>query len=734
MKIAHVLAAVLLALAATLWCVRRSETTVTIDGAAVRFPYLNDLQWDPASRTLTRTGSDPYGWVQVPAAAIPLRQVSFEFGGTYSEAEGFFYVFQSPDYLPELAPALVETKVTHGPGTLTVTAELNRSKVLRLDLPDFLPRTLELRRIVIQTAQAGSGSPVFTAMMLALGGAAICLVWPWLTAGLARWPWLAGVVVLALMAGKQWLAADVGVTVYGNAAHDDALFVQQAHSIRDGHWLGEYNELTLSKGPTYSLFLAGVGRLGYPLRQVQTLLHALACLMFVVALRPLLTNPGLRLLLFAVLLFDPQTLSAGTVGRVLRVGIQPALVLMTLGGFIGLAARIDRPLRHLAGWAVGAGLAGAAFWYSREEGIWLLPSVVVVVVAAAGLVVGRAADRKWRRLAILAVPFALVLLAGGALARINARWYGAPVTVDFTNGAYPQAFGALMRITPTESIPRVPITKETRMRAYTASPAFAELRPYLEGEYGDGWAKHGWEGSDHPAAGKEIRGGWMPWALRGAAREAGHYENARTAEAYWRQVAAEINAACDDGRLVAGARRSGFMPRWQASLLAPLQTALRRASDVALRLGDFHAASDLSTGTEEQLQLFAGVIHQPAVMVHRPPGVRTQARIVLYQLYRWCGWGATVVAVVAAVLVTGLALLRRRGAVELAVLVALCGGTLALLLVVALVDVTSFGSVFSIYLAPATALALAAWVLAPVWAWRMLRVGRGAGAAPGAPR
>ena len=721
MKKAHIVAVILLALAATLWFVRRNDATVTIAGAAVRFSYLNDMQWDPATRTLTRTGNDPYGWVELPAAGVPIREAAFEFGGEYAEAEGFFYFFQSPDYLPELVPALVQTTVTRGPGTLTVTAPLNRSKVLRLDLPDYLPRTLELRRLVVHTAPASSGSWAFTLMVLALGGAAIGLVWPWMGGALARRPWLTGAVMLALIAGKLWLAADLGVTVCGDAGHDDALYVKQAHSILAGHWLGEYGELTLAKGPTYPLFLAGVGRLGCPLRQAQTWLHALACLAFVAALRPLVPNARLRLLLFAVLLLDPLTLSAGTVGRVLRVGIQPALALATLAGFVGLLTRIDRPLRALLNWALIAGLAGAAFWYSREEGVWLVPSVALLVAVAAAQVLRGAGDRKRGRLALLAVPFAVGLLAGAALALVNARWYGAPVTVDFTNGAYPQAFGALSRILPVEEIPRVPLTKETRLRAYAVSPAFAELRPYLEGEYGDGWARYGWEGSNHPAAGKEIRGGWIPWALRGAAAAVGHYQNAVTAEAYWRQVAAEINAACADGRLAAGAPRSGFRPRWHAALIAPLQASLRQAAEVTLRMADFHAQSNLSSGTPEQQQLFANVVHQPAVVEHRPPSGRTHARVLLYQLYRWCGWGATALAVLSVVVVSAQAARRRRHAAELAVLLALGGGALALILVVALVDVTAFASVYSIYLAPATALALAAWVLAPVWAWQLLR-------------
>ena len=734
MKKAHIVAVILLALAATFWFVRRNEATVTIAGAAVRFSYLNDMQWDPATRMLTRTGNDPYGWVELPAAAIPLRQVTFEFGGAYSEAEGFFYVFQSPDHLPELIPAMVETQVTRVPGTLTVTAQLARSKVLRIDLPDYLPQPLELKRLVIQTAAASGGSWTFTAAVLALGGAVICGIWPWLGAALSSRPWLAVVVLLVLIAVKQWLAADVGVTVNGNAGHDDALFVQQAHSLMEGHWLGSYNELTLAKGPAYSIFLAAVGRVGCPLRQAQTLLYALACVAFVAALRPLVPSAGARLLLFAVLLFDPQSLSAGTVGRVLRVGIQPALVLATLAGFIGMATRIDQPVRRLLGWALGAGLAGAAFWYSREEGVWLVPSVLVLVIVAAGLALRGVGDRKWLRSAMLAVPFGIVLLAGWSLARINARWYGAPVTVDFTNGSFPKAFGSLARITPAEFIPRVPLTKETRLRAYAVSPAFAELQPYLEGEYGDGWARYGWEGSDHPAAGKEIRGGWIPWALRGAALAAGHYENAASAERYWRQVAAEVNAVCADGRLAAGAPRSGFMPRWDRALLEPLKGSLRQAAEVVLRLGDFRARSELSSGTEEQLQLFASVIHQPAVLAHVAPSGRTHLRVVLYQLYHWCGWAATAGAVCAALVVAVLAFRRRRHAVELAVLTALGGGAFALVLVVALVDVTSFASVFSVYLAPATTLALAAWVLAPVWAKQLLGASPNHGRRSGAGR
>jgi hypothetical protein len=177
MRRIHIVAAVLLALAATLFCLRRNQAVVTIPGAEVQFPYLNDMQWDAATRTLTRTGSDPYGWVEVPVEASPLRRVTFEFGGEYAEAEGSFYMFQSPFDRERLNPSLVETQVTHRPGVVLVTAQLDNSKVLRIDLPDFLPQALELRRIVIETSFVSPWSWVFRLMVLSAAGAGLVFLW-----------------------------------------------------------------------------------------------------------------------------------------------------------------------------------------------------------------------------------------------------------------------------------------------------------------------------------------------------------------------------------------------------------------------------------------------------------------------------------------------------------------------------------------------------------------------------
>lgn len=707
------LAAALLLVAAVVFAlICRAQSVVTIPGAEVRLGFTNDLAWDPGARRLERTGGDPYAWVKVPGVALPIRRVTVEYGGAADPVEGHFYIFRSTSTPVHLGLTMVDGRVTPLAGGLRVEADLDDSNCLRLDLPDFLKRPLELRRIVIDTPFVSPWRWSFLLMALCATAAVVVVVWTWLR----RWRWGEWVLIALLVAGKLWLAGDLGLTVYGNAMHDDGLFATQAHSIMEGRWLGDYGEVTLSKGPVYPLFLAAVGRAGVPLQQAQAALHAVACLVFVFALRPLVPRAGARVLLFAVLLFDPQMLSAAAVGRVLRTGIQPALVLLALGGAIGLAVRMRRGPAARAGWAALTGVAWAAFWYSREEGVWLVPSAVLVLGAAAIGVWRDREQRRWRRLAVLLSPLLAVGCASGALRLVNNHFYGAPVAVEFTSGSFPAAYGALMRILPSVRDPLVQVPRETRERAYVASPAFAQLRPWLDGEYGGGWVNYGWEGIDRPEAQRDIRAGWLPWALRGAAAAAGHYGDPKAAEAYWRRVATELNDACDKGRLAAVGRRSGFAPLWHRTMAGPLWRAFCSAADLVVSARGARVWRDPSSGSPEQLALFATVTHEEPAGSPKPRTLRGAVREVLFRWQSVAGWWATVVAALAVLVVCGRGALRRDCGLEAAVLLALGGGAVALMLIVALIDVTAFSSVVGAYLAPAAPLVLALWVLAPLWA------------------
>jgi hypothetical protein len=700
--------------------VRQYETRRAIPASKVEFSFLNDVGWDRYSHRLTRAGGDPFVLLSFPGSSVPVRHVSIDFKGSFADTEGHFYVFQYAASSPGTGvdgSTLTDGIVTrHSPSQFTVDWTLQDSKVVRIDLPDFLLQPLEIQEVRLTTGFAWAGSTSFRAMLIFLLAAGVCVLrFSWRASARTRTA-IVVVSAIGLVALKGWLAADIPLSVYGSAAHDDALFVTQADSIMHGRWLGDFNEITLSKGPVYSLFLAAVGASGVRMELAQAAFHAVACLALVIALRPLLSSAFLQLLVFGVLLFDPHTLSAEVVGRPLRSGIQPALALYCLAGFIGLLLRVNLSPRRLLGWAIFAGCAFSAFWFCREEGVWLIPSILLLS-GAAGFVLFRVkSTQPWLRLGLLVLPFAIWTVSTWTLRLINWHFYDAPISMDVKDGNFPKAYGALVRITPVESIPLVPVSKETRLRAYPFSPAFKELQPMLEGALGDGWSQPGWEGVDHPSAKKEMRG-WFQWAIRQAAAQAGHYQTARTANEYWGRVAQEINAACDRGDLPAGPKRSGFFPRWDSSQWRDLRESCRQAFAVVAQFGGFGLHLNPSDGTPEQYAVFARVTHERRFDGHPQPTLARQVRLEVFHLYNAWGDWFTIAAVIATAVIGLQAARRKRHGLLLAILLALLGGAFALSLIVALVDTTAFKAINGSYLSPASPLLLAAWVLAPAWLW-----------------
>ena len=169
----------------------------------------------------------------------------------------------------------------------------------------------------------------------------------------------------------------------GTARIDDRLFLDLARHLLAGEWLGPYDQFTLIKGAFYSLWVAAVHLTGIPLLLAQQLLYVAACALLVVALRPLVAARWLRGLIFVVLLWNPMTFTNVQAMRVVREGIYPALGVLVTACAVALLGRAERPLAEIAGWAAGLGLALGAFWLTREEGLWILPLVVPVVILAA---------------------------------------------------------------------------------------------------------------------------------------------------------------------------------------------------------------------------------------------------------------------------------------------------------------------------------------------------------------
>ena len=416
----------------------------------------------------------------------------------------------------------------------------------------------------------------------------------------AYWFW-AGLIITAF---KLWLTRAQPVYAIGGAAHDDRLFLLLAESLIKGEWLGAYNQMTLAKGPFYSIWIAGLYWFGIPLGLGVQLAYAGACALLTRACRPAIRSAGLLFAIYAFLLWNPMSFEGPTLGRIIRQQIYTPLALVILAGLVALYGRRAEKLSRQLPWAILVGLASGCFWLTREESVWLVPSVGLLAVAAivgayriSRLQVGTMTRSFGVAIACAALPIFLV-------AWQNHRHYGWFGTVEFRAPEFNDAYGAMVRVKMGPEIPYVPVTRQAREAMYAISPSFAKLQPFLEGDYGRDWAGAGTPMTKQPAAERQIGGGWMTWALRDTVAAAGFCHDAKEAMIFYQKMADDINRACDAGRLPAYPRRSGFLPRWQAGQTAEVLRTSGIFFNFVVSYQSFNAHTLPSIGDDNDLRLF----------------------------------------------------------------------------------------------------------------------------------
>ncbi|HEY8564364.1 MAG TPA: hypothetical protein VIL65_02605 [Beijerinckiaceae bacterium] len=434
---------------------------------------------------------------------------------------------------------------------------------------------------------------------------------------------------LLIAAASLWLRTGFPVHAIGPAGHDDYLFVRSAILLGAGQWLGPYDNLTLAKGMFYPLFILASKVAGLPLKLAEHVIYLAAALGFARLAGRLARSETLALLLFLVLACNPVLWTA-YLARVIREGVYIGLCL----GLVVLATALLDPHRR---WAAGSpgravalagvtGVVGGAYWLTREEGIWILPTLACVAfisLVSVYLPLGLRGSNLVRQVfakssvvvAALAVGVALVAI----VAQVNRRAYGVATDVEFKAAGYVAAYGALSRVRHPHWQRYVVVPKAVREAIYAVSPAAAELRQSLDGPNGAGWREVGCrqQGID-PCP--DILGGWFMWALRDAAAAAGHHRSGGEAEAYYVKLASEINAACAAGRLDCLPPRNTLQPPFRDHYVKDALALTPRMLKLLLRFEEGRVGSAPSIGSADRLRLVSamvGPIEPPEVIPGR---------------------------------------------------------------------------------------------------------------------
>ncbi len=544
-----------------------------------------------------------------------------------------------------------------------------------------------------------------------------CLALPSLT------PRLTFAIVLVVSLLLLLFRSAIPVSAEGYLIQDDALFVRLAHNILQGQWLGPFDNLTLAKGAFYPLFIATSRMVGLPLKIAEQLFHLSCAGIAAYAIWRFSRSRGFSVAAFALLAANPLFWHP-IFARVLRENIYvgEGLALIALASLVAFGTRAgDRPRLSRVALLFAFGLAFAAYWLTREESVWLYPSLTVI---ALGGVLERFCawrDRgtppvEWVEIASSVAGQAAIAFGGfaalaGTIAVLNYNAYGVFLTNEFREGNLESAFGALMRIKPAVWTPYLVFQDDVAQRAYAVSPAAAELKPGLEGPSGEDFRVWGCRVLGITPCPRSFAGGWFVWALRDAVRDAGYYHSAPEAQAFYARLATEVNAACDTKELQCLAARSTMTPPFRSDYLGRGFQSFLGSLGVLFGARPVAVGTAPSKGREDQVTPFRDVAGRIAPPEGGGAGVAPSWAIeeeswtvmrAFAEIYRLAVWVLLGVGTLGFLLV----LVRYRVAMSNIPLVTLAlaagGAVIVRAALVAYIDVSSWHAVNELYLSPAS--------------------------------
>jgi hypothetical protein len=443
-----------------------------------------------------------------------------------------------------------------------------------------------------------------------------------LRAGFWCWLLIAGLFKVFLIAGQP-------ITALGIAASDDRLFLELANNLLSGNWLGIYNNHTLVKMPFYSFFIAGSFLSGIPLKICEHLLYIGCGVLVITTLSKIVKCQITLFAIFVFFVYNPMSYS-GPMSNVLRGCIYPALTVIPLLALFELTlANITRFITGLK-WAMLFGLSLGLFWITREEGEWLLPSIFMVVMLSYWWKLRINNGSKQNKYYTMHLGLAIIVFfcVLSVLLLGNKLKYGVAIINDVKHDSYQKAYGALQRVKSNTEHRMIPVPQAARENIYSVSPAFVELKSYLEGELKERWSRSMCQ--IVPSTCGDIAGAHFSWALRDAVALAGYYSSVEDAIHYYNLLADQVNNACNDGLLRCHAHHASTRPILGITDYPAWFLNTFKAIYFLVTFSNFNPKPISSVGTQEQLDFFREMTHSTIT-----PTATNRSRLIIH------GWAVS---------------------------------------------------------------------------------------------
>lgn len=342
------------------------------------------------------------------------------------------------------------------------------------------------------------------------------------------------ILLLIITIIKIIYITDLPVIGRSNRLYDESLMTTLATSLKEGDYLGVYNDKTLIKGVFYPAFMALLSFLHIPYLLGLSVLYALACFIFTYALKDVIKKPGYLAFLYIILLWNPASFAKDTYLVLYRNTLGIIYALLLVATLFKLYQY--RHSNRFYWYALFTGILIAVIYLVRGDPEWtILPTLFVLTLSIR------------RKKQILSIPLLFIPMIIGILflSVLNYHYYHLFTDNEIKHSSYTKAFSQLLSIAPIgTTYDRVSISHETLKRAIEVSPTLQTIENQIEGLY----APNEW-GVRMDDENYEIINAYMIWALRDALKNKTGYRDAKESDLFWKRVAWELEQAFEKGQL-----------------------------------------------------------------------------------------------------------------------------------------------------------------------------------------
>jgi hypothetical protein len=309
-----------------------------------------------------------------------------------------------------------------------------------------------------------------------------------------------------------------------------------------------YDQYVLMRQPGYPFFIRLSYILGFSLRFSQELLYIASGFLLAWSLYKYYRQKLAVILFLTLYILAPNSFFWNR--ETIQEALYLPLILLIVSCLIHL---INSPptQNSFIVWSAILGGGLAWFWNTRAESVWIVPTIgIVYTVIIVKIVFTSTGKHRFLRLkklgysiVCLTVP---VIIVTSSISLATYYKYGIFSTTDVTTPGIKAAYSSLLRVIPDTQKHWVHVSKEARLKIYSVSPSFARLSSYLEGEKAQVWREASCRDG---GICDDYAGAWFLWALRDAVADAGEYKSAPATEAFYYDIAREVNVACQSGSL-----------------------------------------------------------------------------------------------------------------------------------------------------------------------------------------